>query len=265
MIFVPKPEILKRQEQRQKQRTSALGSNLPQDDDTEGDDTENEDWDAADSEDSVAQGTWYHASRCVWDGPSYFRVTPSLRSVYAGNRRLFVEVLQLGRVDFCHFNSELSSFKASDPRPYIRKVLTATAKFIGSHGSANWYYYHSRLADLKVWPVRMPAAEATSEADSESGTEIQLVSNSEPGGWFIADRRNYRPMFENSVPLLDFECDDIYKMLAALRTLKVDSRLISTVVRTMFISDGSAVKDDWLTGLFRSKSRFVERYAPSQN
>ena len=213
---------------------------------------ESEDWETetAENDDGVVEGSWYHPDHCVWSGPSYFRVTASLSKVYPGNKLFFSRILGLGNVESRHFILELSSFVESDPLPYCRKVLAATIKFIREHGIHD--YYLGRLADLNIWPVRMPGAITPSE--------FRLMSHGSRGGWFIPDLPHYSRWFCDSAPLLHFDYHSIFDMLPTFAIMGLKPRFVSTVERVFLESGGCAVESAKYTRAFRSKSPFVERY-----
>lgn len=246
LIFVPLPKPLPAVEQdQQRPVVSRLRSQSPQNADNEADS-----WDVTSNDDEVVQGNWYHPDHCVWSGPPYFRVTASLSNVYPGNRRLFVDVLKLGKVEFKHFILELRSFLESDPLPYCRKVLAAMGKFIRDHGIHDQHL--GRLADLSIWPVRMP--------DAATPSEFRLMSHGSLGGWFIADLPHYQRIFRDSVPLLHFDYDDIFMMRSTFTILGLKPRFVSAVQRLILESGEGAVESATFTQAFLSKSRFVERY-----
>ncbi|KAK3352231.1 hypothetical protein B0T25DRAFT_500124 [Lasiosphaeria hispida] len=230
-------------------RIEALCTAKPPRDSDSDSDSDSENWDITSDDDKVTQGNWYHPNHCVWAGPSYFRVAASLSGVYQGNRRLFVDVLKLGKVKFSHFISELRSFEEGDPLPYLRRVLAGMGKFICEHGIQDNYLRY--LANLNIWPVCMP--------DAATASEFQLASHGSPGGWFIADLAHYGRIFRKSVPLLHFDYDDIFVMRPMFNLLGLNSRFVSAVQSLILTSEGDAVESASLTRLFRSKSRFVER------
>jgi hypothetical protein len=239
LIFVPTPKPFVEQEPLIK----GLGIQPVHDQDTYDDD------DSDDNE--MIEGVWYHVERCLWNGPGYFRENISLIALYPGNKRLFKDILSVSEITLDHFIAEARSFTTSDPRRYMSKILMAMDKYISRN--IVWSDNHNKLLSLDMWPISCQSWDP----------EIQLRSAASDKEWFIADRRHLRDIFDEVVPILDFDQDELFRMKSIFNELNAHPRFMTIASKATPCFEGKVEPSPHHTDLFRSKYRFISRYDSS--
>jgi hypothetical protein len=136
--------------------------------------------------------------------------------------------------------------------PRIEKLFLAFTAHVKARGLNAGQ--KARIQELEMFPI-------VSTPESESYEYLRSVTSKKP--WLIADRANFRTQFQLVMPVLAFSAEFVLKIKRFLEALDLKDRFLSDLATCITEAHGDVKLHKELTQRYRTRSKYLFRYAVS--
>ncbi|KAJ3939608.1 uncharacterized protein N0V96_010391 [Colletotrichum fioriniae] len=202
------------------------------------------------------QGGWVPLDACVWQGSSYLPNSLALANIYPASSELFQRTLGVADVSVAEIVKELvrvDKIPGSSRDHSLLKITILALSESLSKGQPSPVQVNDALrgtmGNLQIFPM-VSTPESLGEPPG-------VVYRSIDQDWYVGDRGVLRRAFVERVYLLDFEVEDIYKLMPLIKWLSIDNKILSSAVQQRTTYLGSPVYNRGWSNDIQKKARCI--------
>lgn len=190
-----------------------------------------------------SERSWYQPKACVWASAPKIGTQFGISAAYARLENFFLQGLSIQSPTTDNYVEQLKIL-SQKRSPNISDINTAI-------GNINQMFRTNTelnsIQSLKCLPVRM----------TNGDTKLESVESQ----FFIADRVEYKSIFQSKVPILDYSLEEIHTLNPFLKALGLENRFMSSIIEEITtVEHQDSEPSVSLTRTFRRKSKHFTRY-----
>ncbi|EFQ26641.1 uncharacterized protein GLRG_02461 [Colletotrichum graminicola M1.001] len=199
---------------------------------------------------------WLSLQDCVWKSANPLKSTTTLADVYPECDDFFRGVLSIQDAGISEVVEELKRIsntpESSQEVESMKSIMFILCDYLAEAGPMG-RRLHTKEKDevlhLQVFPVVKSSLQP-----HDSGRAARRILDET---WYIADRTALREAFLGKVEILDFDINDVDKLLPLIEWLDLDKRRLSKAVEERTVCTGSTVMQNEWSLTMQKRVRFL--------